>query len=283
MRKRKFLGVTVCLLGVILSAVFFLLKSDLEKSVLERLINHFGRDFFSDSVRIKKASLDGRFKLSLEGVSGVFQSQQGPVPLEMGSFASQDSLLLLFEKQPVKFIFQGVRKEGVPHAGLFGEISVKSGEDWEIEGWADFQQTAIEDFQWLDPENLGGASGSLSGKVTFAQTAGQEPVFEADVRVAKPGGEVQARFFDLFLPYLPSSVQKERLNKLVSKEKQLVRYQTGELKVSLPQSDRMKIFLRILILDYNLNLTLNMTVRTDQKEGFYQIARLLGLIKVKVT
>jgi len=43
----------------------------------------------------------------------------------------------------------------------------------------------------------------------------------------------------------------------------------------------MKILLQIFIPAYNLKLTLNATIRTDEKTAFSQIARLIGLIEVK--
>jgi hypothetical protein len=43
----------------------------------------------------------------------------------------------------------------------------------------------------------------------------------------------------------------------------------------------MKILLQIFIPAYNLKLTVNTTIRTDAKDAFSQIARIMGLIEVK--
>ncbi len=145
---------------------------------------------------------------------------------------------------------------------------------------ADLGKTGLEDWQWLDPQNLGGATGAMKGSLTFRQILGREPEFSMDLEAPEPGGNIQARFFDLFLPYLPTSVQKERVQK-VAQSQQLVRYGRAALRVNLVQSDNMKILLQIFIPAYNLKLTLNATIRTDEKTAFSQIARLIGLIEVK--
>jgi len=99
----------------------------------------------------------------------------------------------------------------------------------------------------------------------------------------EPGGNLQAKFFEIFMPYLPRSAQKEKVAGLVSEGQKLVRYKAAGLEVSMPQSNEMKILLRILVLDYNLKLMLNMTVRTDSEDAFSKIAQILGLIEVKLT
>ncbi len=253
----------------------------IERLALERLINQNARLFFADSIRIEKAAIDRNLRLRLYGITGAFQARQGPVPLEIRSLESLDPLFLLLRSEPVHFVFEGARPKGSSRDGLLGEIVVLGGKDWRVEASADFKNTDLEDLRWLDPQNLDGANGAMNGKLTCVQVAGREPTFDLSVTMPQPGGMVQARFFDLFLPYLPESVQKDRVVKLVSGNKQLVRYQTAEVAVNLPQPDVMKILVRILVLDYNLKLTLNMIVHTDQKDSFSQIARLMGLIEAK--
>ncbi len=145
---------------------------------------------------------------------------------------------------------------------------------------ADFGNTDMEDWQWLDPQNLGGATGAMKGGLTFRQTLGREPEFSMNLEAPQPGGNIQAKFFDLFLPYLPFSVQKERVQKVVQSQK-LIRYRQADLAIQMPQSDLIKIHLQIFIPDYNLKLMLNADIRTDEKNAFSQIARIMGLIEVK--
>jgi hypothetical protein len=164
--------------------------------------------------------------------------------------------------------------------GISGNFIIQTGPTPRFELNSDLGKTGLEDWQWLDPQNLGGATGSMQGSLMFRQISGQEPEFSLDIEAPEPGGNIQARFFDLFLPYLPTPLQKERVQQ-VAKSQQLIRYGRAALRANMPQSDRMKILLQIFIPAYNLKLTLNTTIRTDAKNAFSQIARLMGLIEVK--
>ncbi len=254
----------------------FMLESILRK-------NQNIQPFFKDSIRIKKISMDRHLKIRFDGITGAFQARQGPVPLEIKSVESQDSLLSLLKNKPVRFLFRGARPQGSAHAGLSGHFSFLAGRFWRFDLLADFTETDLEDFRWLAPQDLSGATGAVKGRLMFVQEANHEPVFDMNLEAPQPGGLVQARFFNLFLPYLPKSVQKERVVKLISQKDQLVRYQDAALQVGLSQSDRMKILLRILVLDYNLKLTLNVEIRLDQKNAFSQIAQFMGMIEVKTS
>ena len=193
---------------------------------------------------------------------------------------SQDSLFLFISQKPVRFIFEGIRPQISSRMGISGNFMIQTGPVSRFELTADLGKTGLEDWQWLDPQNLGGATGAMNGSLTFRQILGQEPEFSMDLEAPEPGGNIQARFFDLFLPYLPTSVQKERVQK-ISKNQQLVRYGRAALRVNLVRSDNIKILLQIFIPAYNLKLTLNAMIRTDEKTAFSQIARLMGLIEVK--
>ncbi|MFH0985940.1 MAG: hypothetical protein V1882_10495 [Candidatus Omnitrophota bacterium] len=279
--KKSALFVLITVL-VLLGAALWLLPRlpGLERDLLERLANQATREFFSDSVRIEKVSLDRHLKIHFEKITGKMKTRQNPVPLEIGSLRSEDSLISLITQKPVRFTFTGMRPQGSPRPGVSGTFLVQTGTVWRFECSADFGKTDLEDWQWLDPGNLSGASGAMKGNLVFRQTFGKEPEFEIDLEAPQPGGNIQAKFFDLFLPYLPTAVQKEKVEKVVAGPRS-VRYDRASLKVSLPQSDKMKILLEIYIPAYNLILKLNANLRTDQKGGFSQIAQIMGLIEVK--
>lgn len=283
MKKTKlfFLICVLFLTGSIFLAVWNL--NAIERLLLERSANFFARPFFLDSIRMESVRIDSRFRIHVKNMTGAFQARQGPVFLIIQSAVSEDSLGFFLQGKPVRFLLKGIRPQQSPRAGLTGRGTVSAGRFWKMDFSADFDGTDLEDFQWLDPQDLKGATGAMKGKLSFSQKADQEPVLEMELEAPKPGGLIQARFFDLFLPYLPQSVQKERVIKLVASKDRMVHYQTAELKVKMLQSDRMKVLLRILVLDYNLNLTLNVEVRTDAKNAFPQIAQLLGLIEVRGT
>ena len=249
----------------------------LERDLVERLANRSAQELFAGSIRIEKVSLDRHFKIRLSGITGKLQTRQGPVPLEVRSLESLDPLFGFLFQKPVRFLFEGIRPQISSRKGLSGNFTIQTGPAPRFELTADLGKTGLEDWQWLDPQNLGGATGTMRGSLTFRQNFGQEPIFTMDLEAPEPGGNIQARFFDLFLPYLPTALQKERVQK-VSQSQQLVQYGRAALRVTLLQSDNMKILLQIFIPAYNLKLTLNATIRTDEKTAFSQIARLMGLI-----
>lgn len=279
--KKKTLFILIPVLAL-LGAVLWLLPRlpPMERDLLERLANQSSREFFSDSVRIEKVALDRHLKIHFGKITGKLKTRQSPVPLEIATLRSENSLVSLITQKPVRFTFTGMRPQGSSRPGVSGIFVIQTGKIWHVEGSADFGKTDLEDWQWLDPKNLEGATGAMKGSLTFRQTFGKEPELDITLEAPPPGGNIQAKFFDLFLPYLPTAVQKEKVKKVVVGPRS-VRYDRASLKVSLPQSDKMKILLEIFIPAYNLILKLNADLRTDQKGGFSQIAQLMGLIEVK--
>lgn len=253
---------------------------EIERNLLERRLNQVSQEFFAGSIRIQGVTLNRQLRARITELSGKLQTRQGPVPLEIRFIESLDPLSYFLEKKPIRFIFEGFRPEKSTRSGVSGTFTIDASSASNFEFTADFGSSDLEDWQWLDPQNLTGATGATKGSLTFRQAAGKDPEFHIDIESPQPGGNIQAKFFDLFLPYLPVSTQKEKVRDMTQKE-QLIRYQKGSLKVDLLQSDRMKILLQIFIPDYNLKLTLNADLRTDRKDAFSQIARIMGLIEVK--
>lgn len=272
------------LLGSLLIAgvfVVFLCREPLGRFLVESFLNHNTQEFFANTIRVQKVTLDGELRIRLEGITGNYRTRQGPVPLEVRSLVSENSLFLLLTNYPVRFTVEGFRPQRVGRQGMKGTFVFRGGKDWQSELLADFFDTDLEDLRWIDPQNLAGAAGAARGKIRYVQSAKTDPVFELDLEVPEPGGVLQARFFELFLPYLPPTLEMEEVALLVLEGQQLVQYKTAGLKVRMPRSSQMKVLLRILVLDYNLKLTLDADIRTDSKDTFFQIARLLGLMEVK--
>jgi hypothetical protein len=279
---KKFLLISLVILLLFLGLTFWILPHlpEWERDLLQDLANRSAKEYFDGSLRIEKVSLDRYLKVRLTGITGNFKTRRGPVPLEIASVESQDPVYFFITEKPVRFIFSGFRPRGCSRPGTSGTFMIQSGKDWRIEFDANLSATDLEDWQWLEPDNLEGSTGSMKGAISFRQSAGQEAEFSMDLEAPQPGGHIQARFFDIFLPYLPTTVQKQKVQKVVQ-SKELVRYDQAALKVSLPQSDNLKILLEIFIPVYNLKLKLNANIKTDQKDAFAQIARIMGLIEVK--
>lgn len=280
MKKKTIFTLSLALALLGLALWTFPRLPEMGRDLLERLANQSANEFFAGSLRVEKLTLDHHLKIHVSGITGKLQTRQGPVPLEVRSLESQDPLFFFIFQKPVRFIFDGIRPQISSRKGLTGNLMIQTGPAPRFELTADLGMTGLEDWQWIDPQNLGGATGTIKGSLTFQQLFGHKPVFTMDLEAPEPGGNIQARFFDIFLPYLPTSIQKERVQK-VSQSQQLVRYNRAALRVNLVQRDNIKILLQIFIPAYNLKLTLNATIRTDEKTAFSQIARLMGLIEVK--
>ena len=78
------------------------------------------------------------------------------------------------------------------------------------------------------------------------------------------------------VPHLPESAQKDKIARIVAEGPWLIRYKKANVEISMPENNVMKIFLRILLLDYNLELNLNTEIRTDSKNAFTQITQAMG-------
>lgn len=281
LKKTLSIALLTCFVAILGLAFWALPRlPELERSLLERLANRSSKEYFDGSLRIHKAALDRHLKIRIEGITGQLKTRQGPVPLVVKTLESQDSLFLFISQKPVRFIFEGIRPEISSRLGISGNLLIQTGPASRFELTADLGKTGLEDWQWLDPQNLGGATGAMKGSLTFRQSSGREPEFSMDLEAPEPGGNIQARFFDLLLPYLPTSPQRERVQK-ASQSTPLVQYNRAALRVNLVQSDSLKVLLQIFIPAYNLKLTVNTTIRTDAKDAFSQIARIMGLIEVK--
>jgi len=281
MRKKTLFPLMVLLMAVLGSALWAIPRlPGLERNVLERLANGASKEYFEGSLHIEKVVIDRQLKIRLDGITGKLHTRQGPVPWVVKSLESQDPLFFFIFQKPVRFIFDGIRPEISSRAGLSGNLMIQTGPASRFELTADLGKTGLEDWQWLDPQNLGGATGAMKGILTFRQISGREPEFSMNIEAPEPGGNIQSRFFDLLLPYLPASLHKEKVQE-ISESQKLVRYNRAALQVNLTQSDLVKILLQIFIPAYNLKLTVNTTIRTDAKNAFSQIARIMGLIEVK--
>ena len=58
-----------------------------------------------------------------------------------------------------------------------------------------------------------------------------------------------------------------------------VGYQSADLRATLASADTLKVFLHLLIPDYNLDLNLNLEIHIDKDNAFPELARLMGLLE----
>lgn len=279
-RKSILTLITVCVLLFSAGAVFFHREALLEKG-LEYSLNKSTHEFLKGSVRLRKVRLDSKLRIYIEGFYGELQTEGGPLPLVIRSIHSMDSLSNLAFGRPVRFIFEGARPARSNEDGLTGKAAVRLGKEGFMEIEADILSLGLGNLEKLNPENLEGSTGQLNGKFYF-RSAGDSTDFELLLKVPAPGGLIQARFFDAVLPYLPQIPNRAKIEQIAGTAR-LVPYKDADLKMELIDPSRMKVFFHILVPDYNLNLNLNMEIRVDRENAFFEIAQMMGLIKVSAS
>lgn len=251
------------------------------QSLMEYAANKASYEFFEGSLRLGKAGVDRHMKLTIEGVRAELKTRDGKVPFHVEKVVSEDSLWGFVTGKPVHFRFTGLRTAASRYEGAEGLVTVLGGKDGYVDFRSEVKSLGLEDLTWINPDSLEGSTGRMTGSITFRSDARQDPVLGMEFLVQEPGGRIQAQFFDLLLPYLPQFKNVEKIQTLASK-KSLLNYKNAALMVSLKESDKMKVFLHIMIPDYNVNLNLNLEIRADKKNAFMEIAQLLGLFEVAV-
>lgn len=265
---------------LIITGILFLYRAPLQRGLAEKLLNASTREFFSDSIRLKTARLDRTGRLHIRGAKGTLKSEGGPVLLEMAALDSEPLLPRLWSSQGTVLNFSGLRPVGAQNSGIKGSSKVKAGREWSSETALEIEGLDLMDVKWLNPENLEGSAGFFKGTLTIQTDAAHpEPQFKA-VFMAEKGGTLQARFFEVLLPYLPAMPTKQRLEELATTKK-LVKFKDAALRVETAAANRLKVALHISIPDYNVELNINLEIRIEEETTFMELASLMGLLKVE--
>ena len=246
-----------------------------EKGLNKALHDYFGGTLTLQDLKLQKGGI-----LTLKGLKGRYQARDGGIPLEIQSLQSQSSVLDLLEGKTLPVKVAGVRTGNSSGETLEGDAQVRIGSQWHFEFRAKIISLELRDLTPLSPENLEGASGILKGTLTLRTDAREDPVFGLVLNVFEPGGNLQARFFDLITPYLPQIQARSRVEQLAASKK-TVSYKNAHLNIGLEDPQQMKLFFHILVPDYNLDLNINMAIRVDRKNAFFELAEVLGLVQVK--
>lgn len=252
-----------------------------ERKGLEWAANKAAYEFFEGSLRLEKAGVNKQMKLMVTNIRAELKTNEGKVPFQIENLVSDEPLTHFLRNRPVTFRFKGLRTAASQYEGAEGLVTVLGGKDGYVDFRSEVKSLGLEDLTWLNPDNLDGSTGRMTGHMTFRSDARQDPVLGMELLIQEPGGRIQAQFFDLLLPYLPEFKNVEKIKTLAS-QKSLVKYKNAALIVTLKESDKMKVFLHIMIPDYNISLNLNLEIRTDKKNAFMEIAQMLGLFEVAV-
>ena len=247
---------------------------------LERAASFLGREYLAEGVRLESAGFDRSLRLHLKGVRGGLQTPDGVFQFQIEALDARDGLWRLLARKPVRFVFEGAGPQAPGGEGIRGEGFFEGILHWRLNMQAEVLSVKLEDLETLNREGLQGSSGRLAGKASLDSDWTGHTWFDAELYVREPGGMIQGRFFEGFLPYMPKTRPRKTLSALAGSG-QLVHYRNADLRMSLAERDSMKIFFHIHIPDYNLNLNLNLEVRVDNGHFFDSMARLMGFAEVR--
>jgi len=279
MKKKSVVISGALLIALVLTGIVY--GPPLFKNLLTHAFNEASRDAFAGTLQLGEVSFDGKMRIRLDALKGDLQTREGPVPIEIRSVLSKDSLALFLIGKPVHFVFEGVKPVASNYQGLRGEAVVIAGEKWAFELQGEIESMGLEDIEWVNPDNLTGSTGRMIGSIVIKSDYRLEMLFKLKLEVQQPGGNIQARFFQMLVPLLPQAKDRLPLDK-IAKAAGFVRYRDAQFDVELVNPETMKIFLHILVPEYNLNLNLNMEVRTDRENAFLDIAQWMGFVEIKM-
>ncbi len=251
----------------------------LQHFILERFLNFEGREFFAGSLRLNRGTIDRHSRVAIQGIHGILQNGGKSVRLEMASMTSDKLIPNLFTRGTV-MEFHGIRPQGSKNPGVQIRTEVKAGPHWSHHSVLTIEKLDLSEIQWLNPDNLQGSSGDFGGSIEFQADAENPTSQFHGVLLAAKGGTLQARFFEVLLPYLPAMPTRDQLAKIAAAGK-LVLFKDAALRFELANARRMKVALHILIPDYNVELNINLEVRLEEQTSFPELARVLGFVKVQ--
>ena len=198
----------------------------------------------------------------------------GPVPWEVRSVRSEGSLFNLPFGRTYQLDFEGVRPKDSANPGIRGTLSLAWRRGWRIRLEKTIEGLDLSELVWLNPENLSGSEGLLTGEVTAERESGGEIRFRAILRVKEPGGKIPAHLFEALRPYLPQAALEGKVD-TVTQAGGRVGFREAAVRAALAETDRMKTFLHLEVPEYNLVLNLNLEVKVDEKEGLWELMNLI--------
>lgn len=267
---------SLCAILLAASAVHF--HGFFLRSLLEFQINRDNREIFCGSIKIPKAEFTPGLGIRIEGLRGGIKTDTGFVPFQIPLVFSENRVTDLFSSQGLLLRFEKFQFKALRDRGVGGTLRLKSGRLWSSELEAEVKSLDLEEFEWLNPENLSGATGELRGRFILKTGADRDPELLLELKVEEPGGTLPSKAFSPLLAYLPESLQREYVRELTS-DSGLIRYSSGVFRVDLSRADRMKLFLHMAIPDYNLDINLNLEIRVEEADTFSKIVQLMAHVK----
>ncbi len=242
------------------------------------VVNKAAHEYFDGDVRLKRVRLDRGLRLTVEGIEGSLITENGPYPFEAGQIRSEDPLYRVFSAKGAGFVFSGIRPRGSSRQGVEGHLQLRAGREWFSKFEIKIMDLGLEDVQWINPQNLKGATGRMEGGLVFGSDYREKLEFQMGLNVRQPGGYLQARFFDMLRPYIPGMPQISIAGQGADG---VVAYRDARLELGIAASGTVKGFLHIYVPEYNINLNVNLEVRLDQENALMELFKTMGLLKIK--
>lgn len=259
-------------------AALWLNRNEILQPRLEQWLNQTQSSYFQNTLQIEGFDLKKDLGVSIAKIRGTWQMGQGGFPFEIDDVTIKDPVTNFIFKKPVEITFEQFRPQTSTYLGMKGKLILANNKDGTFELETAFEELYLEELTNFNPKVLRGSSGKVVGTFYLkSQKSGQQQI-KLRLSVSPPGGRVQARFFDVLLPYLPVA-DKATLAKIRVAE--TVTYKLANVAAELESKNSLKLLLNIQVPEYNFNLNLNLTLRVEDDKAFIQLAQLLGLAKVE--
>ncbi len=247
-------------LALMLSLGLVSLYPPVTLKLLEFSLNQSNRELFNNTLRLGRVNWKEKLGLRLEGLSAGFQGPSGPVTFEIRSVESRGSVLNFFRKEGLILDFQSAHLSDSPREGFEGMARIRGGKNGFFELRAQVKKADLQDFVWINPDNLKGSEGKVQGELVLRQGAEGEVRIRGKLQVEEPGGKLPAHFFDLVTPYLPLSLVEEKVKQIRASGGR-VGFRVARLEMEMADPQAMNLFLHLAVPDYNLDLHLKMDIR----------------------
>lgn len=135
---------------------------------------------------------------------------------------------------------------------------------------------ALGDLASFNPAMFRGAQGTLRGAIQLLTTREGPASLQGMFAVDLPGGTIGSLLLQGLLPYLPRTVERERLRQVIA-QGELVPFESGSVRVTVTDPQHMQAILNMSIPAYNLLLSdVTMDIRFESADVLQQLAALLG-------
>lgn len=232
------------------------------------------------TLAIADGRIDTQTFLRLNNITGSFPAQDKSVPFSITSAYSALPIKKILSAPSAAFPFSGFHFAADDQAVINGELRFFNGPQARLEVDSAIQNLDLSYLEWVNPENLKGMSGKTDGALHFAAASAGDVAFKLRLTARESGGNLQARLFQTLSPYLPANA----LPADAAWEKdpyRVIHFETASVESETVDKNRMKVLLKLLVPDYNLNLNLNVEVRFDTDNPLSKLTKIMGLITVR--